>query len=96
MSWSVNMIGKPDQIVAEVERESQRLTGASKAEFDSVKPAMLALVEANFVSDEYAGKGGVSPTLQLTANGHGTFIDGRPQYGNCSITLEQLHTKILG
>ena len=82
MSWSVSFIGAPDNIVAALEKESERLTGPSKDEFDTVKPMLACLVRQNFNNTGY------TPMLQLTAHGSATVIEGKPVFGNVGVTLQ--------
>lgn len=82
MSWSVNFIGKPDNIVKALENESERLTGESKKEFDIICPMLACLVRQNFNNTSSA------PVLQLIASGHTASDNGNPMYGNLSVTLD--------
>lgn len=76
-------VGTPDNIVKALDAESERLTGDSKAEFDKVKPGLVALVQSNFNADN-------PPALKLVASGHAYSANGEPKYGNCSVSLENL------
>jgi hypothetical protein len=46
MSWSVTFIGRPAKIQAALDKESARLTGSSKTEFDSVLDGLKSIVGA--------------------------------------------------
>jgi hypothetical protein len=45
MSWSVNYIGTPPKLVEALKKHSEKLSGASKEEFDAALPHMIALIE---------------------------------------------------
>ena len=80
MSFSVTLIGKPEEIKRKLAEESERLSGQSKTEFDAIKPALETLL------DQQVGNGVVS----VHANGHATFIGETKTYGNCSVELKTL------
>lgn len=65
MSWQVNFIGLPEKIDAALKAHSDKLTGASKEEFDAALPHFRSLLAQN-----YDLKNG-NPVLQLIASGHG-------------------------
>ena len=89
MSWSITVIGTPENIEAEIEKESARLTGESKVEFDETKPHLVGLLKQN-----YAKVGGAM--VELSANGHGgKGSDGQREYCNCNVSLKGFHTRIV-
>lgn len=88
MSWSLIYVGTPDNIVKALDAESERLTGDSKTEFDQVKPALAALVQANFNADN-------PPALKLQASGHAYSANGEPKYGTCAVSLENLGSALV-
>lgn len=45
MSFSVSFFGKPDAVKRALARESERLTGVSKEEFDAVRPAIETVID---------------------------------------------------
>lgn len=63
MSWSVNFIGKRDNILKALHEHSEKLTGESKKEFDSFLSDLVNLVSANYNNNH-------EPSLQLVAHGH--------------------------
>src|SRR4051812_29747495 len=69
MSWSVKCVGKPENVIAYLEKESAKLTGQCKVEFDDALPHIVALVRQTFASPE---SGYTCPTIKLEANGSGT------------------------
>lgn len=80
MSWSNSWIGKADGIKAAMDRYSNVLTGNSKAEFDEVKPHLVALLDQNTSGT----------VLHLDGNGHAyTDGDGK-RIASCSVTLKSL------
>ena len=84
MSFSVSCIGKPDAIKRQLAKESERLTGQSKTEFDAVKPALDTIL------DQQVENG----LIQLHANGHATFTGGFKTYGNCQIDVKPLGAQL--
>lgn len=83
MSWSLIWVGTPEKIISALSKESERLTGTSKDEFDKVKPALIILVDSNY--DKTA-----TPALKLSASGHAYFENGEPKYSTCNVVLENL------
>lgn len=92
MSWSINVIGKPENVVAALRAESERLTDQSKAEFDAALPHIAALVEQNFAKTEH---GYNTPLVSLEASGSGTTKNGDPVYGSTSVSLKSLYSKLV-
>lgn len=80
MSWSISVIGKPEAIKRALARQSGTLSGQSKEEFDAAKPALETLLDQNV-------ENGV---VQLDANGHASFTDGKKTYATCSASLKTL------
>ncbi len=75
MSWSFSAVGKPGAICDALDRESSRLSGDSKTEFDAARPALQTLVAAN----------NMRRSLCLKAHGHGA--PGQ-SCATCNVTLE--------
>jgi hypothetical protein len=91
MSWSVNYIGKPADIIAALKKDSEKATGNSKTEFDKALPNLISLLEGNYHSDEQ-----YIPVLQLSASGHTwTKEDGQPGYGSITVTLVPLPAQLV-
>lgn len=85
MSWSVYLIGKPENVVKALNDMSGKLEGASKQEFDTALPNLTALVKMNFNNS-----GAEASAIRLSASGH-SFSNGiEPQYGSCQVTLENI------
>lgn len=66
MSWSIGLIGTPDNICAALDEQSGKMDGQSKVEFDAALPHLKALVSDNF-NKQYG-----PPSLLLEASGHGS------------------------
>jgi len=78
MSWSINLIGKPDNLVEALEKKSVELNGKSKEEFDEVLPSLIKIIKLNYNS---AG----TSALRVVASGHA--YEGHSQ---CSIQVESV------
>lgn len=89
MSWSVNLIGHPLDVIAELHDYSTKQTGASKVEFDAALPHLTGLLAQNF-SEE----GVQTPTVMLAASVHGWVRDGKPVSGNLGVELKVNHFQI--
>lgn len=89
MSWSICIIGKPKALLCALRKESERLTGASKTEFDAALPNMAGLLEENF------GPHDSERLMRLSANGHGTFVNGEPVTRYCSFSMEPLNGSLV-
>lgn len=96
MSWSVNAIGKPEDVVTYLEAQSEKQSGQCKVEYDAALPHLIGLVRENFSVD--------NPNLRikLSANGHGgTRVDSETKqtvqaYRNCAVTLETFNANFVG
>jgi hypothetical protein len=80
MSWSISVIGKPEAVKRALARQSETLTGQSKEEFDAVKPALDTILDQNVENG----------LIQLNANGHASFSDGKKTFSNCSVEVKAL------
>lgn len=85
MSWSIAVIGKPENIVKKLEEYSEKFTDQTKVEFDSAKPHLIALVRENFVKE------GIVPTLKIEANGHGYSRDGEQFQRQLKVSIESIY-----
>lgn len=92
MSWSIQLIGSPENIITALDEESAKLDGESKAEFDEVLPAFKTLVQANTTVE---GEGFVQPLLRLEASGHGYSRNGKRVSCTAVVKLEQLYGRIV-
>lgn len=95
MSWSINLIGKPANIVAALEEESGKLTGQSKVEFDDALPHIVSLVKQNFANEEPY----VEPVLMIEASGHGSAKSDdkgtRQVQRQCSVKIQHHYMRIV-
>ncbi len=83
MSWSVNLIGTPDNISKSLEKTSTELAGKSKEEFDAALPHMIGLVKQNYNASN------PNLALNLIASGHG--YDG---YNSCFVRIEAMSANL--
>jgi hypothetical protein len=83
MSWSINFIGKPENVAAALVEQSAKMDGQSKVEYDAALPHFVALVKENF--------GPNPPFVKLAASGHGFETNKEGRYRQCSVTLEFIH-----
>ena len=63
MSWSIQFIGKPENVVKALNEQSVKFNNQSRVEYDSALPHMVALVKENFGPDDIV--------LKIIASGHG-------------------------
>lgn len=86
MSWSVTFIGKHENVIKALEEKSAKLSGDSKAEYDTVLPHLVGLVKENFNNN------GIDVVVKVNAGGHGfKGTDGVEQYRQCTASVEQLY-----
>lgn len=83
MSWSVSFIGTPEKITQALNKESSRLTGHSKEEFDKALPPIFGLLKLNTSEPETA--------LRICLSGHSYG----PVYSNCFVVIEPLNGVIV-
>ena len=79
MSWTISFIGKPENVVAALEQQSEKMDGQSKVEYDAALPHFVALVKENFAS--------TAPLLKITASGHGHDNN----YRQCTVNIEYVY-----
>jgi hypothetical protein len=93
MSWSISVIGKPENVVKAIEEQSAKETGQCKVEFDDAKDHLIGLVKQNFVVE---GKSGyVQPLIKLEACGSGCQSNGEQTQRSCTVKIEQFHMKMV-
>lgn len=85
MSWSVQLVGVPEKIAAELDAYEATLTGQSQVEFQEAKPHLQGLIRGN------VGQFGL---LQLNAGGHATINNGEKTYGTVVVTLQTMSGKV--
>jgi hypothetical protein len=86
MSWSIGFTGKPEKVAEALDAYSEKLSDYSKEEYDNALPSMKGLVLQNFGSESL---------VRITANGHGTKVDGVPKQGYLVCNIEQLYTTLV-
>jgi len=90
MSWSINAIGKPENIVKALEAESTKMTGQSKVEYDDALPHLVGLVKQNFL-----GPDSEPPLIEVNANGSGYAKDGQQVTRDCAVTIKRHYTRMV-
>lgn len=83
MSWSINLIGKPENLIEALNKHSDVLTDKSKEEYDEVLPHMIGIIKMNYSVNAI-------PVMQLSANGHGYSTNGVQQHSQCHFELKPL------
>jgi hypothetical protein len=82
MSWSINIIGEPEKISAELDAHAKRLEGSNKEEFERALPHLKGLLELNKST---------ACKFRMEANGHSIFNDnGKLDFSNCFVKLEPI------
>ncbi len=88
MSWSIGLIGKTSNVVAALRAESEKLSGASKTEYDASLPYLVGLVEQNIEQS-------VEPIVKVQASGHGYVADGKAVQNQVSAVIERFYGNIV-
>lgn len=91
MSWSVYMVGTPENLAKALEVEGASWDGQSKLEFDAAKSALIALVKENFVGEGQQPQ----PTLVLEASGSGYANGGQQIQRSCAVSLKPSYLKMV-
>lgn len=92
MSWSVSLIGYPENVVRALDEEGEKLRDVSREEFDAAKPALAALVRENFAKE---GSGYVAPVVRLDASGSGYSRDGEHLSRSVTVKLEPSYSRLV-
>jgi hypothetical protein len=93
MSWSIALIGKPENVVAALEEASKKMDeGQSKAEFDDALPHLVGIVKQNFAKEgsTYTGK-----TVKLEASGSGYSKDDEQIERSLKVSIEGSYITIV-
>lgn len=89
MSWSLQLFGKVSKVAAALDAFSEKLTGASKVEYDAVKPHLIGAVNQNvdLVTE---------PLVSISASGHGS-VDGTGKIvqNQCQVEVKRVYGDIL-
>lgn len=83
MSWSITFIGKPENVAVALAKQSEKMDGQSKVEYDAALPHFVALVKENF--------GDNTPIVKINANGHGYAVNGEQKQRQCSVSIELIY-----
>lgn len=88
MSWSINFIGKPENVATALNEHSKKLSDQSKVEYDSALPHLVGLVKENFNKN-------ADMLVKVTASGHG-YATGEEQIDRyCTATVEGVYGTIV-
>lgn len=82
MSWSVNVIGRPEAVVKKLDEMETTMSGQSLAEYQEAKPHLQGLVSQIVTTRE-----GWGALVQVEANGHASFQDGKKTSGNVQVKI---------
>lgn len=82
MSWSITLIGHPENVAAALTAQSEKMEGQSKVEYDAAVPHLVALVQNNF----YVG--GPTPVIKLAASGYGYAENGVQKQRQLTASIE--------
>lgn len=81
MSWSIQVVGKPENVTKALEAHAERLTGQSRQEYDEALPALKTLVAGN-----------VGPVaVSVNASGHASFEAGLKTHSAINAEIKQLY-----
>lgn len=95
MSWSISVVGNPDNIVKHLREQSAKLTGQSKIEYDDALPHIEGLVNQTFRTELGATKGHNLSALEVQASGSGS-AEGETQLSrSCSVSIKPTHFKVV-
>jgi hypothetical protein len=85
MSYSISLLGTPENICKALDEQSLTLTGQSKAEFDEALPHLKGLVSQNSGTNK-------DVAYSLNASGHGYVSTSQPEqsYNHCQCDLKQV------
>jgi len=85
MSWSITLIGTPDKLVEKLERESDKLSGQSKIEYDAALGFICGLIQQNYEKD-------TPPILKIEAAGHGEASI----RNQCAVSIQRVYGEFVG
>lgn len=88
MSWSITLIGSPQNVASALTAQVEKMEGQSKVEFEGALPHLVGLCEQNF------GVG--SPTvIKLAASGHGYAQNGEQVQRTCAASIEGFYATLV-
>lgn len=84
MSWSVNVVGKPEGILSSLDKTSESLQGQSKEEFDAALPHLKGIVSQ-------VGGAYIEKCYSLSASGHGyATSDPKVAYNHIQVDFKMI------
>ncbi len=86
MSWSIELNGTPDEVVAHLEEYGATLFGQSRIEYKSALPYLVGLVRQTFTADPSE-----SPRVELSANGTGLAKGVVQLNRSCSVMIRPFY-----
>lgn len=89
MSWSIYLVGKPENVVKALEEESAKMTGQSKLEYDEALPHLVGLVKQNFHPASSL------QAIDLEANGSGYAKGDTQMSRNCSVKIGTFSKRVV-
>ena len=88
MSWSITLIGKPENVSVALDEYASRMTdGQSKIEFESALPHMKGIVNENF--------GQYPPLIKLSASGYGYSENGEQKQRQLAVSVELIYDALV-
>ncbi len=70
MSWSVNIVGKSENVIQKLNDYSEKFKDESKKEYDDALPHLVAIVKQNFDNNSD------NRFVKVEASGHGYSLNG--------------------
>lgn len=80
MSWSIELIGKPENLVVALDKHSESLSGPSKEEFDAVLPHAKGIIQQNY--------GPHAQLLRVKGYGSGYKPTPETEHRSCMLSVE--------
>lgn len=97
MSWSVYGKGRPQKVAEYLDKQANRMSGVSKAEYVRALPHLKSLVLQNFDAPNETH----SRLVSLEASGSGSHgagstehPDGVPLSGSCQVKIETIYVEL--
>lgn len=88
MSWSIIFIGKASNVATALEKQSEKLTGDSKVEYDAALPHFIGIVKQNFATAP-------EPVIKIAAAGHGYSENGQAKNRQCTCSVEIVYGEVV-
>jgi hypothetical protein len=99
MTWIVNAVGKPENVISYLKAQTESFSGNSLAEYKDALPHLIGLVEQNFRKDAPADMVGM---IKLEASGTG-LVEKHNDYPGpplpirrtCSVRIEPFNNNLV-